>query len=258
MFNDLKGKRVLITGSSMGIGLAAARAFARCGARVGLNARHEPRQLDALLASLRADGGEADFFAADLSDSAACAQLIQDFVARFGGIDVLINNAGGLVGRKPLSEIDDDFYKAVGDLNMRSALMCTQAALPHLKTAAASSGQTSAVISVGSIAGHTGGGPGASLYGAAKAWLHNIHKNWVDYHTQDGIRFNIVSPGTVDTAFHADKSDEVRQRISAGIPMGRFGQAEDIAPAFLFFASHACSGYITGQILDVNGGQFMP
>jgi len=258
MFNDLRNKRILITGSTMGIGLAAARAFAHHGARVGLNGRHTPENLPALLDELSTANGEAAFFPADLADSTACTKLVDDFVAHFGGIDVLINNAGGLVGRKPLNEIDDDFYQAVGDLNMRSALMCTKAALPHLKAAAAASGETSAVISVGSIAGHTGGGPGAALYGAAKAWLHNIQKNWVDYHTADRIRFNIVSPGTVDTAFHADKDEAVRQRISAGIPMGRFGKPEEMAPAFLFFASHACSGYITGQILDVNGGQFMP
>lgn len=258
MFNDLQGKRVLITGSTMGIGLAAAQAFARCGAKVGINGRRAPDSLDALLADMRASGAEAEFFPADLSVTAECEKLVNDFVARFGGIDVLINNAGGLVARKPLAEIDDEFFAAVMDLNVRSAVMLTKYALPHLKASAQARGQTSSVISVGSIAGHTGGGPGAGLYGVGKAALHNIQKNWVSYHTQDGIRFNVVSPGTVDTAFHADKNDAVRARISSGIPMGRFGTAEEMAPAFLFFASHACSGYITGQILDINGGQFMP
>ncbi|MEC5387069.1 SDR family oxidoreductase [Uliginosibacterium sp. H3] len=258
IFPDLKDKRVLITGSTMGIGLATAQAFAQQGAKVGINGRKAPEQVDTLLADMQAAGGEAAFFAGDLSHSAGCAQLVADFVAHFGGIDVLINNAGGLVGRKPLESIDDAFFDAVADLNMRSMLMTTQAALPHLRESAKQSGQTASVISVGSIAGYTGGGPGASLYGAAKAWVHNVQKNWVDFHTKDGIRFNIVSPGTVDTAFHADKNEEVRQRISSGIPMGRFGLAAEMAPAFLFFASHACSGYVTGQILDVNGGQFMP
>ncbi|MDB5800438.1 MAG: 3-ketoacyl-ACP synthase [Rhodocyclales bacterium] len=257
-FPDLKDKRVLITGSTMGIGLATAQAFAHQGARVGLNGRKAPEHLDDILAGMQTDGGESAFFAADLAHSAGCQQLVDAFVARFGGIDVLINNAGGLVGRKPLEAIDDEFFDAVSDLNMRSVLMTTRFALPHLRESAKQSGQTASVISVGSIAGHTGGGPGAALYGASKAWLHNIHKNWVDFHTAEGIRFNIVSPGTVDTAFHADKNEEVRQRISAGIPMGRFGKTSEMAPAFLFFASHACSGYITGQILDVNGGQYMP
>ena len=138
------------------------------------------------------------------------------------------------------------------------AQMLTRFALPHLKAAAQASGETSAVILVGSVAAHLGGGPGASLYGGAKAWLHNVQKNWVSYHTADGIRFNTVSPGTFDTAFHADKSAEVKARISTGIPMGRFGRAEECAPAFLFLASHACAGYITGQTIEVNGGQFMP
>lgn len=258
MFDDLKGKRVLITGSTQGIGLAAVEAFARAGAKVAMNGRRVPADLEATLARLNGLGGEVVFLQADVSDSAACGTLIEAFVERFGGIDVLVNNAGGLVARKPLPEIDDAFFDAVTDLNARSALMVTKHALPHLKAAAAQNGTTSSVISVGSVAGYTGGGPGAGLYGAAKAWLHNIQKNWVAFHTKDGIRFNMVSPGTFDTAFHADKDEDTKARIGSGFPMGRFGRPEECAPTFLFFASHACSGYITGQVLDVNGGQYMP
>ena len=143
------------------------------------------------------------------------------------------------------------------DLNARSALMMTKYALPHLKASAENSGTTASVILVGSVAGWTGGGPGAGLYGASKAWLANIQKNWVTYHTKDGIRFNTVAPGTFDTAFHADKDEATKAKIGAGFPMGRIGRPEECAPAFLFFASHACSGYVTGQVLDVNGGQYM-
>ena len=257
MFNDLKGRRVLITGSTAGMGLAAARLFARYGARIGINSHVEEGAAEAV-AELRALGGEAEFFQANLMQTADCAKLVEAFVQRFGGLDVLINNAGGLGGRAGLESVDDVFYDRVMNLNVRSVLMTTRFAIPHLRASAAASGQTSAVISTGSIAGREGGGVGAGIYAGAKAWVHDVHRNWVKEFTQDGIRFNIVSPGTIDTAFHDGKSDELRAKIAASIPMGRFGRIEEVAPTFLFFASHACSGYITGQILDVNGGQIAP
>ena len=257
MFNDLNGRRVLITGSTAGIGLATAKAFAKCGAKVGLNSRSQTKA-ESAIAAVSSEGGEVAFFEADLSKSEDCEKLVQAFVDQFGGIDILINNAGGLGGRSKFEEIDDDFYNSVMDLNVRSVLMVTKFAIPHLRRSVKETKQSSAVISTGSIAAREGGGIGASIYAASKAWLHNIQRNWVKEFTQDNIRFNIVSPGTIDTAFHADKSDELKDNIANTIAMKRFGRIEELAPSYLFLASHSTSSYITGQILDVNGGQIAP
>ena len=259
MFNDLKGKRVLITGSTSGMGLATARFFAQCGAKVGLNGRSpKSPEIETILDELRETGGEAEFFQANLVESAGCEALVTAFTERFGGLDVLINNAGGLGGRENLEDIDDAFFDRVMDLNARSALMMTKYSIRYLRASALESGETACVISTGSIAAREGGGVGAGIYAASKAWLHDIHRNWVKEFTKDRIRFNIVAPGTIDTAFHDGTSDDLKSTIAGTIPMGRFGRIEEVAPSFAFFASHACAGYITGQILDVNGGQMAP
>ncbi|MEZ9050834.1 SDR family NAD(P)-dependent oxidoreductase [Vibrio sp. 10N.247.311.64] len=258
MFNDLKGKRILITGSTAGMGLATARIFAKYGAKIGINSRASSPKVDDVLSELTALGGDVAFFPANLMDTLECERLVKEFTDHFGGMDVLINNAGGLGGRANLENIDDEFYERVMNLNVRSALMTTKFSIPHLRASAAESGQTSCVISTGSIAAREGGGVGAGIYAASKAWLHDIHRNWVKEFAQDNIRFNIVSPGTIDTAFHDGKSDDLKATIANNIPMGRFGHIDEVAPSFAFFASHACSGYITGQILDVNGGQITP
>lgn len=258
MFKDLTGKRVLITGSTRGIGLATAKAFAQAGAKVGINSFRDGEHADAAMAELTKISSDVAFFKADLADSEQCKTMVEAFVESFGGLDVLVNNGGALGGRRNVEQMDDEFFAEVTNLNTRSVLMVTKYAVPHLRASAQASGETASVISTGSIAARQGGGPGASLYAAAKAWLHNIHRSWVKELTADGIRFNIVSPGVIDTNFHADKDQAARDRIANGIAMKRLGTGEDCAPTYLFFASHAASGYITGQIMDINGGQFAP
>ena len=259
MFSDLQGKKVLITGSTAGIGLAIAEYFVAHGALVAINGRvkNDAAQL-ALDALNTKEETRAIFLAGDLTDTNQCQALVDAFVEHFGSLDVLINNAGGLGGRSGLEQIDDAFYDHVMDLNARSALMVTKFAIPYLKASASARGETASVISTGSVAAREGGGLGAGVYAASKAWLHNINRNWVKEFSADLIRFNVISPGTIDTAFHEDKSDELKEKIRSSIPMGRFGEPKELAPAFAFLASHACSGYITGQVLDVNGGQLCP
>ena len=258
MFSDLTNKKVLITGSTKGIGRAAVIAFARQGAIIGINSSQKDEAALELISQLESEKARFAYFEHDLRDSSECEALIGEFVDRFGGLDVLVNNAGGLGVRKGLESLEDGDFDLVMNLNLRSVIMTTRFAMPHLKASAEERGETASVISTGSIAGREGGGLGASLYGGSKAMLHNLHRNWVKEFTKDNVRFNIVAPGTIDTAFHADKSEELLGKIASTIAMGRLGTSEEVAPSFLFLASHAASGYITGQVIDVNGGQLCP
>ncbi|MBE2893504.1 SDR family NAD(P)-dependent oxidoreductase [Spirabiliibacterium falconis] len=258
MLSDLANKKVIVTGSSAGIGLAVAKLFATLGATVAITSRRPPKDLDALLNDITQLGGKASYYCVDLSQEADCQKLVTAFVEEHGGIDILVNNVGGLVGRKQIPDIDQEFIEQVFDLNVISAQYMTKYALPYLQASAKQANWTSSVINVGSFAAYMGGGPGASLYAASKGWIHTITKSWAMAYAKDGIRFNVVSPGTVDTDFHADKDQATREAINKTIPLGRFGNAEEMAPAFAFLASHSAAGYITGQIINVNGGQYMP
>jgi 3-oxoacyl-[acyl-carrier protein] reductase len=174
--------------------------------------------------------------------------------AHFGRIDVLVNNAGGFVRRAPIVEADDDYIEDVFRLNARSVVAVSRRVIPLM---AGSGGGN--IINVTTQAARTGGGPGAGLYAACKGFVSTITRTMAKELVGERIRVNAVAPGVIETPFHdGHSSPEILKRFSAAIPMGRLGTAEECTGAFLFLASDEASSYVTGQIIEVNGGQVMP
>jgi 3-oxoacyl-[acyl-carrier protein] reductase len=251
---DLENKSVLITGASTGIGAAAARAFARAGCRVAIHYNASRNRAEEVAADVRFDGGDPYLIGGDLRDSTKVREVIDEVAGRFGGLDILVNNAGGLVKRVPIGEIDDAFLDEVVDLNVRSVVMACSAAVPHMRRAGRGN-----IINVTSIAARNGGGNGAVLYASAKGFVSTFTRGLAKELVKDGIRVNAVSPGVIATPFHERYSTpEMLDAFKAQIPMGRLGTADECSGAFVFLASDALSGYVTGQVLEVNGGQMMP
>ena len=179
-------------------------------------------------------------------------RIVDEAADALGGLDILINNAGSLVRRTPFPELTDELIDQIFDLNARSVIALVQAAVPHMETRGGGS-----IVNVGSIAGQIGGGPGAGIYGAAKSFVHNLTRHLAGDLAAKNIRVNAVAPGVIATPFHAATPPERMETMRKSVPLGRIGAPRDCVGAFLFLASDDLSGYVTGQILHVNGGQFM-
>jgi 3-oxoacyl-[acyl-carrier protein] reductase len=248
MFDDLKGKAVVVTGGVTGIGGAASLAFAAAGANVMaqyLGGGPERETIEkAGIATLKLD----------LTEDGAPETLIAAATEKFGRIDVLVNNAGSLVARIPVTDVDDPFIDKVFDLNCRQLIHCCRLAARLMKEQGSGN-----IINVTSIAARNGASPGGAVYAGAKAFVSAFSKTLAKELVGNGIRVNCVSPGTIHTAFHDRFSDEAkREATRKTIPMQRLGLAEDCAGTFLYLASDQASGYVTGQVIEVNGGQLMP
>jgi 3-oxoacyl-[acyl-carrier protein] reductase len=179
--------------------------------------------------------------------------VVNDAAGHFGGLDGLINNAGTMLGRVSYADMSSAHYDKVMDLNARSVVAASHAAIPWLKK------NGGFIINTSSIAARNGAAGGAGLYGSAKAFVSNVTRGLAKELIGDGIRVNAVAPGVITTRFHEQYSTaEQLQAMLAIIPQGRHGVAEDCVGAYLFLASEALSGYIVGQVIEVNGGQLMP
>jgi 3-oxoacyl-[acyl-carrier protein] reductase len=250
---DLAGKAVLITGASTGIGAAVARAFGGQGARVAVHYHSSAAAAEVVAADVKQAGGEAFLVKGDVSVSDSTRRIVEESASHFGGLDGLINNAGLMVDRVNYADMTDAYFDAVMDLNGRSVVMATQAALPWLKK------NGGFIVNTSSIAARVGGSFGAGLYASAKAFVSSLTRGMAREFIAEGIRVNAVAPGVIDTPFHQRYSTaEQMTAMKATIPQGRVGVAEDCVGAYLFLASDALSGYIIGQVIEVNGGQLMP
>ena len=254
---DLAGKAVLITGASTGIGAELARAFAAQGALVGLHYNASQDAAKALAEEIIAAKGRVHLIHADMSTGAGSRSAVDQAVAAFGKLDGLINNAGGMVRRVTYENATEKDYDEIMDLNGRSVVVATAAAIPHLKAAAKD--DSGFIINTTSIAARNGASGGAGLYGSSKAFVHDMTRGLAKELIPFGIRVNAVAPGVITTPFHERYSTQAQLTAAlATVPQGRLGVAQDCAGAYLFLASRALSAYIIGQVIEVNGGQLMP
>ncbi|WP_213955748.1 MULTISPECIES: SDR family NAD(P)-dependent oxidoreductase [unclassified Variovorax] len=252
---DLKGKTALITGASTGIGAAVAIAYAARGMRVAVHYNSSSDAAEKVVTTIKAAGGEAFTLRTDVRDTAAIKEATRQAHDQLGGIDVLVNNAGSLVKRVPIADFDDALFDEVMHINARSVLAFCREVVPLMRARK----KGGSIINVSSVAARNGGGPGAYLYAGAKGFVSTATHGLAKELAPDNIRVNAVAPGVIQTPFHDRFSTAAMlESFKASIPLGRIGDPEECVGAFLYLASDAMSGYVTGQILEVNGGQYMP
>ncbi|HME37450.1 MAG TPA: SDR family NAD(P)-dependent oxidoreductase [Steroidobacteraceae bacterium] len=246
------GKCVLVTGSTTGIGEACAHAFAQCGARVLVSGRRE-QQGGAVVEAIRAAGGRAEFAAADLRDAGACERLMGETIARLGGLDVLVNNAGILYTANALETSDEQWLDTMA-VNVNALFYLSRAAVKHMQAAGGG-----AIVNIASEWGLNGEANHVA-YCASKGAVIQITRCMALDHARDNIRVNAVCPGEIHTRMvddilakrGGDPAQNLRE-LAAGIPMRRLAAPSEVARCVQFLASDAAS-YVTGTTLCVDGG----
>ncbi len=250
---DLAGKTVLVTGGSTGIGAALVEAYAMQGCQVGLHYNQSREAAEAVAAKLRGDGADIFLVQGDFSVSAEVTHVVEETARKFGKLDGLVNNAGGMLGRMTYADMTEEQYDAVMDLNARSVITACRVAIPWMKR------QGGFIVNTSSVAARNGASGGAGLYGSSKAFVSNVTRGMAKELIGSGIRVNAVAPGVILTPFHDRySSPEQMKGMVATIPQGRAGTPRECVGAYLFLSSDLMSGYITGQVIEVNGGQLMP
>ncbi len=246
---DLKEKVALVTGAGAGIGQAIALELARAGASVAINYRQNEAGARQTLALVEQAGGRGHIFQADVARADEVKALLDAVVAQYGRLDILVNNAGGLVQRAKISEMSEELWNEVMDINLKSTFLCCRAAIPLLSA----QGQGN-IVNLASLAAHDGGGPGAAAYAASKGAILSFTRGLAKELAPLGIRVNCVAPGLINTAFHdIFSTPQMRQNTVNNTPLAREGQPSDVAGTVLFLVSDQAA-FITGEVININGG----
>jgi len=249
--SNLKDKVAVITGATGGIGFEVAKRLGKDGYTVILNGI-EDEQGAKRVKELTAEGITAEYYGFDVTKDEAVTENITKIGEKYGKIDVLVNNAGGLGGRSRFEEMTTEFYRFVMALNLDSTFFASRAAIPFLKKS-----DNPSIINYTSNAGWNAGGPGAGIYGTSKAGVHAITRALAKDLAEYGIRVNAVSPGTIDTDFHKQiksTKPEVFASWANNIMLGRLGQPEEVAGVVSFLASKDAA-FITAETIQIGGGQ---
>lgn len=245
-----KDKVAIVTGGGRDIGRAVSLRLANEGAKIVLNYLNDSASAEATADEIREGGGEVLVHRADVSKAAEVDDLVAAARAAFGDqVHILVNLAGGMVARKTLEEMDEAFFDAVMDLNLKSAFLTTKKVRPLMPAG-------SAIINFSSQAGRDGGGPGAGAYATSKGALLTLTRALAKELGPHGIRVNALCPGMIATTFHDTfTKPEVRKNVAGATPLRREGASEDVAAVVAFLAS-GDGAFVTGVGLDVNGGTF--
>ena len=246
----MKGKIAIITGGARDIGQQASLKLAEAGAKVCINYKSNSQQADETVKLIKDAGGEAIAVQGDMTKSADVKKVVDACVAAYGNIvHVLVNVAGGLMGRKLLADLDEEFWDAVIAVNLKSAYLVIREVVPYMT-------EGGAIVNFSSQAARDGGGFGGVAYAASKGGILSLTRGLAKELGPKGIRVNCVSPGMINTTFHNTfTKPEVRKNVAAATPLRREGEAGEVGDLVVYLASDA-SSFINGDSIEINGGSY--